>query len=136
MPIKTIQAGAQTRMPVEFSERDIDAFSALSGDRNPIHLDADYARRRGFEGRVVHGALVVAAVSRLLAQEIPGPGCVWHSLSLKFKAPLYAAQRAELAAEVTYWSSEHRVVRLALELLRDGKCLARGTAQASLAREG
>lgn len=133
--MRSIREGDKALVPVKFSDKDLDTFAVLSGDRNPIHLDEAYARARGFECRVVYGALIAAAVSRLLGTELPGAGCVWHSLALEFKAPLYAGQDAELAAEVSYWSAEHRVLKLTFELKRGGALLARGSAQAGVAVE-
>jgi len=133
--MRSLREGDKARVPVRFSEKDLDSFAALSGDRNPIHLDEAYARARGFEGRVVYGALIAASISRLLGEELPGPGCVWHSLTLEFKSPLYAGQDAELAAEVSYWSDEHRIVKLDLALRRGEAVLARGKAQAGVAKE-
>ena len=81
------------------------------------------------------GGLVVAAVSRLLGSHLPGAGCVWHALDLKFSAPLYVDQEAELTARVTYASAEHRVVRMDLSLTRGGRVLASGHAQAGFPPE-
>ena len=133
--MRTLREGDKELVPVRFSEADLDSFAALSGDRNPIHLDEAYARARGFEGRVVYGALIAASISRLLGEKIPGAGCVWHSLTLEFKAPLYAGQDAELAGVVSYWSDEHRIVKLDFELRRGAVVLARGKAQAGVASE-
>jgi acyl dehydratase len=133
--MRSLREGVKAVVPVRFSAAELDSFAVLSGDRNPIHLDEAYARARGFEGRVVYGALIAASISRLLGEEIPGAGCVWHSLALEFKAPLYAGQDAELTGEVSYWSDEHRIVKLKLELRRGDALLARGTAQAGVSLE-
>lgn len=67
---------------------DIAHFAALSGDANPIHLDADYARTTRFGGRIAHGMLAASLISAVLGTELPGPGAVYLAQSLAFRAPV------------------------------------------------
>lgn len=106
------------------------AFAEISGDRNPVHLDPVYARSCGFPGPVVYGALLIAVVSRLLGMELPGPGCIWHSVSMKFKSPLYVGEQAVLTGTVTYVSEALQILRLDLAVRRGEEVLASGQAQA------
>ena len=129
------KTGREVCLPVRVTARDQADFRRLSGDENPLHHDAEFARRRGFEGPVVFGGLVVAAISRLLGNELPGAGCVWHTLDVKFFAPLYVDQDAKLTARATYASAEHRVVRLEFSLAQGERVLASGRAQAGLPAE-
>jgi 3-hydroxybutyryl-CoA dehydratase len=70
------------------TEHDILQFSALSGDTNPIHLDEDYASATPFKGRIAHGMLSVGFVSAVLGTKLPGPGAVYVTQNLRFKAPV------------------------------------------------
>lgn len=113
----------------------MEVFRALSGDTNPLHDDAAYARRRGFEGRVVFGGLLLAQVSRLLGAHLPGHGCVWRSLSLRFRAPLYVGQPARLTATVTHANEDLGVMDLKLRIEAGDRTIADGEAAAIIARE-
>jgi len=122
------------RIPFTVTEADLSAFAALSGDPNPLHLDAAYARDRGFAGPVVHGGLIVARISALMGGRLPGPGCVWHALRLDFRAPLYPGEQAAAEARVVHRSEALSLVRLAVEVRTADRLVARGEVQASLAR--
>lgn len=114
----------------EIDPEQMDAFRRLSGDDNPLHFDAAFARARGFAGPVVYGGLIVAQVSRLLGNRLPGPGCVWQSLTLKFRRPLYVGQPARLEAELRHAAAQLGVVVLALKVTSEGAVLAEGEAMA------
>lgn len=133
-PAAQITEGLTDGLSFTVTARDMDAFRALSGDDNPLHSDADFARARGFEGPVVYGALMVAAISRLLGTRLPGPGCVWHSLKIDFRNPLYVGQPATLKGVVRYCNDSLGLLRVTLEVSAGDRLLAKGEAQASLAR--
>jgi 3-oxoacyl-[acyl-carrier protein] reductase len=79
----------------------VDAFSALSGDVNPLHMDDAAARELGFPGRVAHGMLALSAISRLIGTELPGPGALWISQDVQFASPVFVGDhlRATVAVE-------------------------------------
>ena len=99
---------------------DVDAFSALSGDRNPIHLDDEFARGRGYSARLVPGALIGAYVSRVLAEQLPGPGCVSLSYELHFAHPIYVGDEIEVTVELVHRSDELGAAVLGVEVA-DGR---------------
>ncbi|HEX5958739.1 MAG TPA: MaoC family dehydratase, partial [Hyphomicrobiaceae bacterium] len=70
------------------SEADIVLYAGLSGDTNPVHLDEEFARPTMFKGRIAHGMLTAGFISAVLGTKLPGPGSVYLSQSLKFKAPV------------------------------------------------
>lgn len=113
----------------------MEAFRTLSGDTNPLHDDTSYARLRGFDGKVVYGGLLLAQVSRLLGAHLPGHGCVWRSLSLRFRFPLYVGQSAWLRATVTHANEDLGVMDLKLRIEADGRTIADGEAATIIARE-
>ena len=71
------------------SEADIVAFSEISGDHNPLHLDAEFAARSRFGRRIAHGALVSSLISNVIGNSLPGQGSIYLSSSLKFRAPTF-----------------------------------------------
>jgi 3-hydroxybutyryl-CoA dehydratase len=72
-----------------FTGEDVQAFAALTGDHNPVHLDDHYASGTRFKRRIVHGMLTASLLSSVLANKLPGEGTVYLSQSLKFVAPVY-----------------------------------------------
>jgi len=104
-------------------------FAELSGDFNPLHTDDAFARGKGFKGRVVYGALLVAKVSQLIGMRLPGKNSVWASLTWEFLEPLYVDQAVQLEAVVSSISAGTGLVELKLTLRRDGKKLSKGRAE-------
>ncbi len=66
----------------------LETFARLSGDRNPVHFDDDFARRIGFAGRIAHGHVTVSLLSAVLGMDLPGPGSVFLEQRVRFLAPV------------------------------------------------
>jgi 3-hydroxybutyryl-CoA dehydratase len=120
------------RLEFHVSPEDMRTFRRLSGDTNPLHHDAAFARQRGFKDVVVYGSLIVAQVSRLLGTAMPGPGCVWRSIALRFRNPLYVDAPACLHATVAHANEAFGFVRLKLRVESGGLVVADGEAEAQL----
>jgi len=74
------------------TEADIVLFCGISGDTNPVHLDHEFAKNTIFKGRIAHGMLTASFISTVLGTKLPGPGCIYVSQSLKFRAPVHIGQ--------------------------------------------
>ena len=74
------------------TDADIVMFAGISGDTNPVHLDAHFASQTVFKGRVAHGMLSASFISAVLGTRLPGPGCIYLSQNLKFRAPVKAGE--------------------------------------------
>ena len=70
------------------TEVDIVAFANVSGDKNPVHLDAAYAAKTMFKERIAHGMLSAGYISAVFGMQLPGPGAIYMSQTLSFKAPV------------------------------------------------
>src|SRR5512134_2439370 len=70
------------------TDADICIFAGVSGDTNPVHLNDDFAKESMFKGRIAHGMLGAAFISAVFGTKLPGPGCIYVSQTLKFKAPV------------------------------------------------
>jgi 3-hydroxybutyryl-CoA dehydratase len=99
--IERFQVGQRATCRRAFSDEDVRAFAALSGDLNELHLDEVAAQRSRFGGRVVHGMLTASLISRLLGMDLPGKGAIYLSQSLRFTAPVRIGDEVEAAVEVT-----------------------------------
>lgn len=84
-----IKVGEQASLTKTFSNEDVRTFAEISGDNNPIHLDDEYAASTRFEKRLVHGILTSGMISAVLGTQLPGPGSVYISQTLKFRAPVF-----------------------------------------------
>lgn len=117
------------------SGADIDAFAALSGDVSPLHVDAAFARSRGFSDRVVHGALISAYVSRLFGVHLPGRDCFLQSLNMRFLSPSHAGDVLELRAEISQLNVPLRTFTADVRVTCNGNVVAKGKAQIGLIGE-
>lgn len=81
-------------------EQDVRQFAQISGDFNPVHLDAEYAGSTCFKQRIAHGMLVAGILSAVLGNELPGPGTIYLSQSLHFKAPVFLGDTVVAEVEV------------------------------------
>jgi 3-hydroxybutyryl-CoA dehydratase len=86
--IDQITVGQSASSHNTVSESDIQKFAEVSGDHNPVHMDEAYASKTMFKGRIAHGMLSAAYISSVLGNQLPGPGCIYMSQSMKFKAPV------------------------------------------------
>jgi len=82
------------------TDADILMFAGVSGDTNPAHMDEEYASGTLFKGRIAHGMLTGALISALFGTKLPGPGCIYVSQSLRFKAPVRIGDTVRVTAEV------------------------------------
>ena len=94
------------------TDEDIRAFAELSGDRNPVHLDDEYAAGTRFGRRIAHGMIAASLVSAALANELPGPGSVYLSQTLRFVAPVFPGDTVTARVEVTKVREDKPVVTL------------------------
>ena len=83
------KVGDSARVSKTISEADIVAFSQISGDHNPLHLDAAFAANSRFGQRIAHGALVSSLISNVIGNQLPGQGSIYLSSNLKFRAPTF-----------------------------------------------
>ena len=83
------KVGDSASVSKTISESDIIAFAEISGDKNPLHLNAEFAARSRFGRRIAHGALVSSLISNVIGNQLPGQGSIYLSSSLKFRAPTF-----------------------------------------------
>ena len=110
------------------TSEDVVAFAHLSGDCNPIHLDAEYAKTTRFGERIAHGMYSASFVSAVIGMYLPGPGTVYLSQTLNFKAPVKLGDVVTTNVEVVELIEKGRRVRLKCEGLVDGKVVLDGEA--------
>jgi acyl dehydratase len=95
VPPRVGDIGRRTRV---VRRRDIELFTELTGDRNPLHYDEDAARRSRFGGLIVQGGVTSGLLNAVVAEEVPGPGSVFLHVDWSFRAPVRPGD--EITAEV------------------------------------
>jgi len=78
----------------------VNQFADLSGDRNPLHVDKDFASRTSFGRPIAHGILVASFFSALVAEKLPGPGSIYMRQEFKFKKPAFIGEKLRVRVEV------------------------------------
>jgi len=86
--IEDLSVGMTAVFGKTITEADIVMFAGISGDTNPVHLNDEFASHTMFRGRIAHGMLSASLISTVLGTKLPGPGCLYLSQSLRFKAPV------------------------------------------------
>lgn len=99
-PYDALEVGQTASFSKTVEERDIQLFAALSGDRNPVHLDADYAATSMFKERIAHGMFSGALISAAVACELPGPGTIYLGQSMRFTAPVKLGDTLTVRLEI------------------------------------
>src|SRR5512133_2818800 len=107
----------------------IRAFAALTGDTNPVHLDDSYAAGTRFGRRIAHGMIAAGLISAMLANDLPGPGTVYLSQTLQFKAPVYPGDMITTTVEVKAVRPDKPIVTLGTTCMnQDNKVVLEGEA--------
>jgi len=94
-----LNVGDTAEVTRTIAESDIEAFAAVTGDRNPVHLDDEFAKNTRFGRRIAHGMLTASLISSVLANHLPGEGSVYLGQTLQFVAPVFPGD--EVTARVT-----------------------------------
>jgi 3-hydroxybutyryl-CoA dehydratase len=87
---------------------DIDDFARISGDVNPVHLDEAYAAKTAFKKRIAHGILTASYISAVLGTKLPGPGAIYVSQTLSFRAPVHIGDEVVATVRITDLIPEKR----------------------------
>jgi 3-hydroxybutyryl-CoA dehydratase len=99
--IEDLRVGMTARYAKTVTEADIVLFAGISGDINPVHLNHEFASETIFEGRIAHGMLSAAFISTVIGTKLPGPGCIYLSQNLRFKAPVRSGDTVQAEATIT-----------------------------------
>ncbi len=107
-----IKVGDEASFAKTITEADVLLYAGLSGDFNPIHIDAEYAKRSLFKERIAHGMLVSSLISAVLGTQLPGPNSIYLGQDLKFTAPVKIGDTVTAVATVTEKRDDKRIIKL------------------------
>ncbi len=98
--ISDLTVGQEASFAKSVTQADIVAFAEVTGDDNPLHLNAEYAATTPFKSRIAHGMLSAGFISAVIGTKLPGPGSIYMSQSLKFKAPVRIGDRVDTVCTI------------------------------------
>ncbi|MFH1024901.1 MAG: MaoC/PaaZ C-terminal domain-containing protein [Planctomycetota bacterium] len=125
--IEDLREGQTYSEKFEFSEKGLQAFINLSGDRAPAHVDDSHAKGMGYGGRIVHGLFVCMPYSRILGMFLPGGNTVIHQMQFDALAPVYVGDTVSYQVKIVRISVGAKTVVLELSAVRqDGGMVNRG----------
>ena len=134
--IEDLKVGMTARFSKTITEADIVLFAGASGDNNAMHINEEFAQKTAFKGRIAHGMLTASVISAAIAGRLPGPGTVYLSQNLRFKAPVRPGETVHATVTVKELFPEKRRVSLTTvctvgdTVVIDGEALVMATSRA------
>jgi 3-hydroxybutyryl-CoA dehydratase len=124
-----IKVGDTASMSKTISEYDVYAFAGLTGDFNPVHVNAEFAKDTMFKGRIAHGMLSVGMISAVLGTSLPGVNTIYLAQELSFKAPVRIGDTVTATVEVLEKiEGKNRVILRTTATTQDGTLVIDGKA--------
>ena len=124
-----VSVGDSATRSITLTTRHVEAFAEITGDRNPLHFDEDFAGKTKFGRLVVQGGLTTGLLHALVAMDMPGPGTVFLNQDWKFTAPVFIGDTITATATVLSVHDTKPVTQLAIEVVRgDGEVVLEGEA--------
>lgn len=110
--LEDLSVGMAAGFAKTVTDADLVLYAGVSGDTNPVHIDEEYAAATPFKGRIAHGMLTASFISAVLGTILPGPGAIYLSQSLRFKAPVRPGETVRAVARVTAIDQQRKRVTL------------------------
>jgi len=124
-----IEVGDVARFSKTITESDVYTYAGVVGDFNPMHVNAEVARKGPFEQRVAHGMISAGLISTVLGTELPGPGTIYLGQELSFRAPVFFGDTITATCKVTEKREGKNIVRLETTVTKqDGTEVTTGVA--------
>ena len=129
LSFEEIELGMSASLENTVTEPDILSFANITGDHNPVHLDASYAATTPFKGRISHGMLTASYISAVFGMRLPGPGAIYVTQTLNFRRPVWIDDRITTTVSVVELFPQKRRVRFECVCTNaDGKVVLEGEA--------
>ncbi len=138
-PFSRFAVGQHATSQRTVTSHDVVLFAAVTGDLNPVHVDEGYAVQSQFGARIAHGMLTAGFISATMAMQLPGPGAVYLSQTLRFLRPVRMNDEVTTRVEISGVDSAARRLTLATTVRNHaGKLVVEGEAAVLIpaARQG
>ncbi len=110
--LSDIEVGLEESFEVKIDVSKMDKFLDISNDINPLHIDSDYAKEKGFLNRVVYGLLTSSFYSTLVGVYIPGKYCILQGIDIQFSKPVYIDDTLKISGKVSYINEAYRRIEI------------------------
>jgi len=107
-----IKTGDEASLSLTITEAHVVAYAGITGDVNPVHLDAEFARQSMFGERIAHGMLVAGLISAVLGTQLPGPNSIYLGQELRFTAPVKLGDTVTATVAVTEKRDDKQIIKL------------------------
>ncbi|BCV23741.1 MaoC family dehydratase [Gelria sp. Kuro-4] len=107
-----IKVGEKASFTKTVTEADVVAFAGITGDFNPVHINAEYAKKSFFKERIAHGILTAGFISAALGTQLPGPNSIYLKQDLSFTAPVKLGDTVTATVEVTAKRDDKKLITL------------------------
>ena len=125
----TVEVGTTARRTRAVTRADIELFTALTGDRNPLHYDEAAATASRFGGIIVQGGVTTGLLNALVAEDLPGPGSLFLQVDWRFLAPVRPGDEITAEGEVLEARTDKPIYKLRTTITnQDGTVVVDGTA--------
>lgn len=130
MAIPPFELNAVHKYAFRFSQTDVEDFARVTGDNNPLHLDADFAAQTPFKRPIIHGMLGASIFTKVLGTEFPGFGSVYLGQTLEFMRPMFVDTDYEAVFTVKSINPEKHTAEVSTQIndVQTGKVTTRGVA--------
>lgn len=106
------QIGQKASIEKAFTDEDVRTFANISLDKNPVHLNQDYAEKTMFKGRIVHGFLTGSLISAIIGTILPGEGTIYLNQTLNFRKPVRIGERITATVEIVGIREDKNILTL------------------------
>lgn len=123
-----INIGLEESFEVKIDASKMDKFLDISHDVNPLHIDSDYAKEKGFSNRVVYGLLTSSFYSTLVGVYLPGKYCILQGIDIQFSNPVYIDDTLKISGKVSYINKAYRRIEIKATITnQDNKKVSKAT---------
>lgn len=131
-----IEVGFEESFEVKIDASKMDKFLDISNDINPLHIDSDYAKEKGFSNRVVYGLLTSSFYSTLVGVYLPGKYCILQGIDIQFSKPVYINDSLKISGKVSYINEAYKRIEIkAIITNQEDKKVSKATIKVGLIDE-
>jgi len=131
-----IKIGLEEEFSVQIDSEKLKKFLEISGDINPLHVDSEYSKSKGFIDRVVHGMLTACFYSTLVGVYLPGKYCILQGIDIQFSKPVYINDILKISGKVSYINEAYKQIEIkAMITNQDNKKVSKATIKVGLLNE-
>lgn len=135
--ITDLYIGQKESFQYDVTEEKMRCFLKLTADINPLHTDDEYAKSKGYSGRVVYGMLTASLISTLGGVFLPGKFCLIQGVDVKFAKPVFVGNRLTVTGEVVKVEVDLHYMEVKVTIVnQDGQKILRGIMKAGVQDEG